>query len=193
MCRKIFHTTESCKVFTLEFSFLNSLSQGSIWFGKPSQLGWKCAFLLLEVAGSILQRLRGSEPSLLSTNSVSIKFCSYSSHWQMWDSISNNSLGSIADHLFSYHMCLESSLCLRLFIDVCPKLAPLVFAHSLVWSASIMGEHLDPTAESPYVTTVLLGESAFCTTKCAFKHMSILISIQPYLSFNIQSPNTHFL
>lgn len=36
--KKIFHAAEPCKVFTLEFLFLNSLSQDSIWFGKPGQL-----------------------------------------------------------------------------------------------------------------------------------------------------------
>jgi hypothetical protein len=43
--KRIFHTAEPCKVFTLEFPFWNLLSQDSICFGMPGQLSCKCALL----------------------------------------------------------------------------------------------------------------------------------------------------
>lgn len=83
--KRIFHTAEPCKMFTLEFPFLNSLSQDSVWFGKPRQLSWKCVLLLLDVSGSRLQGRQCSEAALLFANSLSMNPASCSNLWQMWD------------------------------------------------------------------------------------------------------------
>lgn len=37
----------------------------------------------------------------------------------MWDSIENITLGPIPDRLFQYHVYLESSLYLKVFISTC--------------------------------------------------------------------------
>lgn len=86
--KRIFHTAEPCKVFTLEFPFWNLLSQDSICFGMPGQLSCKCVLLWLEVPGDEGQRVQALKTCLAVCNvftiypSLAIVFGKHGTRWK---------------------------------------------------------------------------------------------------------------